>query len=297
MLLKQMKYFVSVVKNNSFTVAAEECYISQSAISQQIKILEDEIGTELLKRENRHFTLTPAGEYFYKQSLAMIDEEERIKQTTLRIANQDNNRLRVGYINCYGGLEMHIAIAEFASYHPNMDIDIVTGNHEKLYELMKNNKVDLVLNDQRRALSNEYINFHLFTCYSYIEISERSSLNGLKEVSLEELKQVPCILVASEDQQEIEKEYYQNTLGFSGNIIFVENLEQGRVLVAGNKGFMPIEYMPNMKSNGGRIVSIPLIRNGQQIERNYYAFWKKESTNVYKEEFAKILHDTFKKSE
>lgn len=296
MLLKQVKYFVSVVKNNSFTAAAEECYISQSAISQQIKILEDEIGTELLKRENRHFTLTPAGEYFYRQSLLMIDEEERIKQMTCKIAKQDQYKLRVGYTNCYGGLELHHAVAEFALYHPNIDIDIVTGNHERLYELMRNDKVDLVLNDQRRALSNEYINFHLYTCHSYIEISERSPLNELKEVSLEELKQVPCILIASKDQQEIEQEYYQNTLGFCGNIIFVENLEQGRVLVAGNKGFMPIEYMPNMKANGGRIVSIPLVRNRQQIERNYYAFWKKETTNIYKEEFAKILHDTFQKN-
>ena len=66
-MLKQIKYFQSVVKNNSFSVAAEECFISQSAISQQIQSLERELGVMLLQRENRKFTLTPAGEYFYKK--------------------------------------------------------------------------------------------------------------------------------------------------------------------------------------------------------------------------------------
>ena len=61
MLLKQMKYFISVVECNSFTEAAEQCYISQSAISQQIKALEQELGVDLIKRNNRQFTLTPAG--------------------------------------------------------------------------------------------------------------------------------------------------------------------------------------------------------------------------------------------
>ena len=74
MLFKQMQYFISIVKNNSFTEAAEENYISQSAISQAIKSLEDELGVELLKRSNRSFTLTSAGEYFYKQSLIMVDQ-------------------------------------------------------------------------------------------------------------------------------------------------------------------------------------------------------------------------------
>ena len=46
MLLKQMKYFISVVECNSFTEAAEQCYISQSAISQQIKALEQELGVD-----------------------------------------------------------------------------------------------------------------------------------------------------------------------------------------------------------------------------------------------------------
>lgn len=60
-MYKQFEYFIKVVELNSFTKAAEEMYISQSAISQQIKLLEEQLGAQLLDRKNRSFTLTPAG--------------------------------------------------------------------------------------------------------------------------------------------------------------------------------------------------------------------------------------------
>ena len=58
MELRQMQYFVSIIDNNSFSIAAEENYISQSAISQQIQSLEKELGYNLLVRNNRKFSLT-----------------------------------------------------------------------------------------------------------------------------------------------------------------------------------------------------------------------------------------------
>ena len=69
-MLKQARYFQTVVRCGSFSKAAEECFISQSAISQQVQALEKELGVELLHREGRRFSLTPAGELFYQKSLA-----------------------------------------------------------------------------------------------------------------------------------------------------------------------------------------------------------------------------------
>lgn len=54
-MLRQLKYFQSAVRKNSFSEAAEENYISQSAISQQIQALERELGFQLLERKNRGF--------------------------------------------------------------------------------------------------------------------------------------------------------------------------------------------------------------------------------------------------
>ena len=61
MLLRQIKYFCTIVEEGSFTEAAEKCFISQSAISQQIQSLEKELGVKLIKREIVDFLLTHAG--------------------------------------------------------------------------------------------------------------------------------------------------------------------------------------------------------------------------------------------
>lgn len=88
MILRQMQYFAAVVQCNSFTEAAEECYVSQSAISQQIMNLEGQLGVKLLVRDKRKFALTEAGKYFYKQALVLIRETERVENETKRIAEQ-----------------------------------------------------------------------------------------------------------------------------------------------------------------------------------------------------------------
>ena len=102
MLLKQMKYFISVVECNSFTEAAEQCYISQSAISQQIKALEQELGVDLIKRNNRQFTLTPAGEYFYRHGVELVSEIDNLKRETVRRGQDQELSLKIGYLRCYG---------------------------------------------------------------------------------------------------------------------------------------------------------------------------------------------------
>lgn len=86
MLLRQLKYFLAVVEAGSFTEAAAQCFISQSAISQQVQALERELGVELLYRENRKFTLTEAGKYFYQKGRILADEAERLCRETKRLA-------------------------------------------------------------------------------------------------------------------------------------------------------------------------------------------------------------------
>ena len=94
-MLKQLKYFQAVVRLNSFSEAAEENFISQSAISQQIQALERELDFQLLKRKNRTFTLTPTGEYFYQKSLILTADYERMcmKRQIKGTAAQRKSRL------------------------------------------------------------------------------------------------------------------------------------------------------------------------------------------------------------
>lgn len=291
MLFRQMKYFTAVVDCNSFTQAAEQCYISQSAISQQIQSLEKELGVELIHRENRKFTLTAAGEYFYAHSKSILGLVDDLVHETKQLGADQELRLRIGYLRCYSGQELYQAVAEFSKLYPEVAIDIVNGTHEELYDLLRFGGVDLVLNDQRRAFSDLYVNFELMECGCYAELSRYNPLSGQEEVSLEDLRRTPCILISSREQRNAEQEYYQNTLGFGGSYLFAENLEEGRLLVVSNRGFLPIENVGTLPPEGASIRRLPICRNGRQIKRNYCAFWRKEQSNYYVEEFAGILRD------
>ena len=99
-MLRRLRYFQSVVRLNSFSQAAEENYISQSAISQQIQALEKELGFPLLERKNRGFTLTAAGAYFYQKSLSFTAEYEKMCAEAAQIAQGDPAGLTIGYLRC-----------------------------------------------------------------------------------------------------------------------------------------------------------------------------------------------------
>ena len=294
-MIRQMKYFQSIVRNNSFSEAAEECHISQSAISQQLQALERELGFQLLERKNRKFSLTPAGEHFYQKSIILVADYEQLCRETAKIARDDKAVLRVGYLRSYNGGEFHQALEEFARKYPEVTVQIEHGNHEELYHLLISGQIDIAFNDQRRKFFDAYVNLILETTHSSIEISSASPLAALSNITPQELKNIPCILVTSPSQQETEREYYHNAVGFQGEFIFAENLEAARLLVISGKGFLPIEGNGQIMNFGTSITRIPLFQNGKQITRNYCAFWKKDNSGYYVEEFADILKSKFEK--
>ena len=292
-MLRKIRYFQMVVKKNSFSEAAEECNISQSAISQQIKALEEELGFLLLIRKNRKFELTPAGEYFYRKSLLLVSEYEQICKDSMKIAKQDEMELRIGFLRGYTGMELHRAIEKFSMQYPDVNIQIQYGNHEHLYQMIRTEEVDLVLNDQRRAFSDEYMNLVLATIESHIEVSSRSILADLQRITPQELKNVPCILVSAKEEEEQEEAYYHDVIGFEGEFLFARTLEEARLMVISKKGFMPVEGRGTDANFGTSITKIPLYRGNEPMTRNYCAFWKKDNSGYYVEEFAQKLKQEF----
>lgn len=292
MLLRQMRYFVSVVENNSFTEAAEQEFVSQSAISQQIHILEEELGVKLFIRQHRKFSLTPAGEYFYRECCDLLQRIERITTETQRIGNNQELSLKIGYLQIYGGKALYQAIAQFSELYPEVSIDLFSGTHEELYRELIQQTANLVLSDQRRAFSVDYHNYELVQTETLIEISTRNALSQQTKLDVNELTNTPCILLTSRDQYQQEQAYYAEILGFTGTFIAAANLEEARLLVTGNRGFLPIENLSILPDTPPTIKRIPVEKAGVPIKRKYCAFWKKSATNYYIEEFAELLKNT-----
>lgn len=295
-MLKQLKYFMTVVDCNSFTEAAERCFISQSAISQQVGALEKDLGVKLIKRENRRFLLTPAGEYLYRHGQSLLDQAAKLRRETMRIGQDAELPLRIGYLEGYEGENLQETIYEFTAMYPEVVLSITKYSHEDLYLQISQNEIDLVLSYQRRAFSDEYENFHLRYIPCYAEISARNSLGQSESITTEQLHDLPCIVIAKKEQQDIEREFYQKTLGIGSSFYFVESIDDARLNVLSNRGFFPVADIVKLQAPGASIKRLRLLRKDQKpIQLNYCAFWKKERTNYYIEEFAALFHSKFTK--
>src|SRR6188474_1004120 len=95
MELRQLRYFVAVAEEANISRAAQKIFLTQPALSRQIKALEEEIGQCLLKREAHSIRLTSAGEMLLREARALLQRADEMRER-IRTASQ-SVRLRVGY--------------------------------------------------------------------------------------------------------------------------------------------------------------------------------------------------------
>ena len=94
-------------------------------------------------------------------------------------------------------------------------------------------------------------------------------------------------------QQEEEQRFYHDIIGFQGEFLFAESLQAARVMVVSNRGIMPVEGPNSDTYFGATIKRLPLLHGESQITRKYCAFWKKDNSGYYIEDFADILKAMF----
>lgn len=292
MQLRSIRYFCDVARLGSFTAAAGANYISQSAISQQVKALEAELGTQLVERHGRNFELTRAGAHFAAKAPAILDELERLQGETLDIALGNPTSLRVGYLSTYDGWEVAAAISALKRRHPYAQISSFAGTHEALYEQLRLRRADVVFNDKRREFSEEYVNQPLMSCAEYIEVSEASSLAWMREVTAQQLVGMSCVIIASGEQRRAEAEYYRNVLNLDCEFVYAASLQEARMMVAADQGFLRLEARGGAVP-GTVIRRIPLVGTSGQLRHDYYAFYPARDANPLAAEFAEILKSLF----
>ncbi len=288
-MIKQIKYFQAVVRYQSFTRAADECFISQSAISQQIQALENDLGVRLINRERRKFSLTPAGEFFYQKSLVLISDFDRLCAETRRLAQGVEHELIIGYLRDYSGQELKAALSNFSVKFPEVFIQLTIGTHEELYDKLRNGRADVVINDLRRKPSEQYINYFLAKSYFYAELPLNNPLSQLEQLTMDDLKNTPAIIIAPLAQRNIEELFCREYFGVKGDFLFAENLSVAHLMAAANKGY----FLTDKPEESNLTANVPIFHNDKQLYRKYYAFWRANTTKKYIEEFAEILKAQF----
>ena len=196
-----------------------------------------------------------------------------------------------GVLRGYGGTELTDAAALFSRQYPDVSAEITYANHDALYALLRNGDLDIVLNDQRRAFSDEYINIVLDICEYRAAVSAGSPLASLGDAEIADLKNTPMIILSSPDQQETERRFFRDDLGFKSELIFTEHTEDALMQVIQGKGFMPTEGRSLVSSTA--VKEIRLLRSGKPIIRRYCAFMKADRQTEYMDGFIGLLKERF----
>lgn len=123
MELRSLRYFIEVVKQKSFTGAAEKMFVTQPTISKMVKSLEDEIGSPLLLRESRHLVLTDAGRIVYQRGLDVLAAHSQLEAELNDLSKLGRGTLTIG-IPPMGGSLFTPAIAAFKKQHPKIELKL-----------------------------------------------------------------------------------------------------------------------------------------------------------------------------
>ncbi len=143
--LQNIQYFLKVAKDLNFTTAAKELYVSQPALSKQIRLLEESIGVQLLKRSTKQVELTEGGRImFLAWSDIMKETEEAIAQA--KIANAKyKHKARIGLIEMGGVIDSVMPLLEeYADKCDDVEIEYTIYGFNELKEALKNKELDII---------------------------------------------------------------------------------------------------------------------------------------------------------
>ncbi len=145
--LRQLRVFERVARRLSFTRAAEELYLTQPAVSMQIKQFEDTIGLPLFERLGRKIYLTRAGEELYRVSRSISLQLQEAEQLVEELKGAEGGRLAVSVASTVHYFAISL-LADFRKRYPRVKVNFKITNRKGLLQQLEDNETDIVLMGQ-----------------------------------------------------------------------------------------------------------------------------------------------------
>jgi len=143
MHLETLKVFCDIVETRSFSTAASKNFVTQSAVSQQIRMLEQRYGRQLLERTRGNVQLTPAGEVLYQASKDIVDRFQDMEAQLQAASQVVAGTIRVGTVHSIGLYEMAGALKRYMKAYPQVHVALEYSRANKIYEDALKGNVDL----------------------------------------------------------------------------------------------------------------------------------------------------------
>lgn len=296
MQIKQLEYFVAVAEELSFTRAAKRFFISQAALSMQIRSLEKEVGCRLFDRDNHHVELTPAGRSFLEDARAILSQTEDAIRRARHIQEGEGGTLRIGFIKGFERSNLAQMLAKFHERYPNVTLSLVRENVAELYDALRSDKIDVAINLFYSAEQMGPIQWQEIRRYPLCAVvPAHSPLSHRSSISLEELCGLPLIDIAKGSSNYGEADEIAQTLAALGtrpHVAFVsEDVETSILCVAAGLGFALLPgYLTDTITSKDEVVALPI--EDMQRKMCVVAAWmpdnKNELTDVFLDEFLQV---------
>ncbi len=143
MHLETLKVFCDVVETKSFSVAASQNYVTQSAVSQQIRMLEEKYGRQLLERTRGNVQLTPAGEILYQVSKDIVARYHELEAQLQAVTKVVAGTVRVATVHTIGLYELSSQLKRFLKAYPQVQLQLEYSRSNKIYDDALKGSIDL----------------------------------------------------------------------------------------------------------------------------------------------------------
>lgn len=144
MNINQLKYFVAVAEYRSFSKAAEQYFMTQTAVTQQIQRLEEQIGSQLIDRKTRPISLTPMGQVFLGEARSILARMENAIRRTQEASAGVTGTLRIGYTKGYEHSDLVVKLRNFHHDFPNVLLTCSRCDTDALASGLINEEFDII---------------------------------------------------------------------------------------------------------------------------------------------------------
>jgi LysR family transcriptional regulator, hydrogen peroxide-inducible genes activator len=145
MQIHQLRYFCAVARTGSFTRAAQHEHLAQPSLSQQIRKLEDELGTKLFDRLGRTIRLTQLGEAFLPRAESILQQVAAAKLEIQEMAGVEQGKLVIGAIPTIAPYFLPRCLADFSREFPRVQVSVVEDLTSELLSRLHGGHIDLAL--------------------------------------------------------------------------------------------------------------------------------------------------------
>lgn len=141
--IKQLHYFLTICEERQITAAARRLHMAQPPLSYQLKMLEEELGVELVKRGRHQIQLTEAGELLKERAQQILRLCDSTKQEVLHALDSVRHNLTIGIVTSAHSVFLQQGIRQFHQEYPNVDFIIKEGNTFQIMEYLEKGTIEL----------------------------------------------------------------------------------------------------------------------------------------------------------